>query len=197
MNIEAALLTGGASRRMGEDKAALLIGGIPLARRIADALLATGIPVTVLGREPVEGCAFLPDSEAGAGPLVALSRYRPNADFAFIAACDLPCFDPRLVAVLQEKIGEHEAAIPIVDGWRQPLCALYRREAWEALSDPSREESAGRSVFRWVDSLDHVVVDVGVLAAAGLDPRCVRGVNSRDELEALLGGRFDQSSPSA
>lgn len=180
---------------MGEDKAGLLIGGIPLARRIADSLLSAEIPVTILGREPLNGYAFLPDSEVGAGPLVTLSHFRPIADFAFVAACDLPCFDPRLVAVLLEEIGEHEAAIPIVDGWRQPLSALYRREAWDKL--PAAMIGPKSGVLRWVDTLDHVIVDADALTAAGLDPRCVRGVNSRDELDALLGGRFDQSSPSA
>lgn len=184
MNVEAVLLTGGGSRRMGEDKAGLLIEGTPLSRRIAEAFRSVGIPVTILGREPLVGYAFLPDSEAGAGPLVALSHFRPAADLAMVCACDLPRFDPRLVKTLLAHIGAHEAAIPFADGWRQPLCALYRREAWDKL--PAAMLGPKSGVLRWVDSLDHVVVDDRALTEAGLDPRCVQGANSKAELRALL-----------
>ena len=45
----ALLLTGGASRRLGRDKATLMVGGVPLARRTAALLVEVANPVIEVG----------------------------------------------------------------------------------------------------------------------------------------------------
>lgn len=170
---------------MGADKSRLLIDGVPQARRIADALMAAGLPVSVLGREPLQGCRLVPDREELAGPVAALANLEPSAELVFVCSCDLPLFDGRIVGVLREKLGDHEAAVPVVAGWRQPLCALYRRQAWDRLG---QVEATGRGcAMRWLDFLDVVLVSEEELWAAGVDPRAAQGANTRKELEAMLG----------
>lgn len=185
MNVEAALLTGGASRRMGTDKARLVVDGRPQARRTADALLTLGIPVTVLGREPLDGCDFVGDREELAGPVAALAQFLPTVELVFVCSCDIPLFDGRLVEVLMERIEDRDAAAPEVNGWRQPLCALYRHSAWNKLPDLLRVEDA--CAMHWLDALDHTVVSSDVLAKRGLDPRSAQGANTELELAELLG----------
>src|SRR5580692_6938300 len=97
MNVEAVVLTGGRGRRMGDDKARIVIDGVPMGLRLVRSLLSLEIPVTVLGREPIEGAAFVPDADAYAGPLAALEIFVPSHQHVFIASCDLPRFDSRLV----------------------------------------------------------------------------------------------------
>ena len=93
MDIEAILLTGGASRRMGVDKAALTVGGMPLGEKIARELAKTCDRVTVLGKHPIPGLEFLADEGDYEGPLLALSRFKPTRQHVFVASCDLPLFD--------------------------------------------------------------------------------------------------------
>ncbi|MGV3614830.1 MAG: molybdenum cofactor guanylyltransferase [Fimbriimonas sp.] len=191
MNLEAVILTGGASRRMGQDKASLPIDGIPQAQRIVDELRAKGLPVTVLGRVPIEGAAFLADAEEFAGPAAALARFHPTADAVFVASCDLPLFDIRIVDLLLDHLGERLAVAPIVDTWRQPLCALYRSTAFGSLTQVVAE--GYRCPMRWLDRLDPVLLDEEALLAVGIDPRATLGANTPEELsDALRHRRTDR-----
>lgn len=69
-----AVLTGGASRRMGRTKALIEIDGVPMAGQVAAALRDVGCSsVVAYGGDPVEleplGLPVLPDQYPGSGPL--------------------------------------------------------------------------------------------------------------------------------
>ena len=176
MDIEGVLLTGGASRRMGEDKAKMLVQGSPLAVRVGNLLAQVCTQVTVLGREPLPTHRFLQDIGEFQGPLFALSRFKPKEGYVFVASCDLPFFDSKLVEFLATKIGSTQAAIPQLGGRLQPLCALYRAEAL-ALAKEMVTQGETR-IMRWVDRLECVVVDEHQL------PRkeWVKNINSPEDL---------------
>ena len=171
--IEAVLLTGGASRRMGQDKSKMLVQGEPLGARIARLLVWAGYPVTVCGREPLAGHSFLADASEFAGPLVALSQFRATREFVFVVSCDLPGFDPRIVGRLADELGGKDAVIPSREGRLQPLCALYRSTAF-----PIAAELVGKGeqrIFAWVDRLRVREVD-------DLAGDWIRNVNTPEEL---------------
>ena len=165
---------------MGRDKATLPVDGEAQAARIVRRLAEADVPTTVLGRAPVEGAAFFPDDETVTGPIEALRRFRPKADLAFVLSCDLPRFDAALVSALASRLGEARAAAPFVDGFRQPMVALYRREAFGRIPDDAT------CPMGWLNALDPVLVDeaeLGPLANA------TRGANTPEELSALLDAR--------
>ncbi|HTQ09830.1 MAG TPA: molybdenum cofactor guanylyltransferase [Fimbriimonadaceae bacterium] len=171
--VEAVILTGGASRRMGKDKAKLVVAGEPLAARIAGLIATQGVPVTVAGREPIASHAFLEDGESFAGPLSALATFQPKAEFVFVASCDLPGFDPRLIAMLANGIGAHQAAVPMAGGRAQPLCALYRASAF---AEAARLAAVGeRRVMAWLACLDWTPVE-------DIEPAWLANVNTPDDL---------------
>ena len=183
MRIEAVLLTGGASRRMGEDKAALLVDGEPLGHRTARVLAEAGYHVTVLGAEPLEGHGFQRDENPHEGPLTALRRFKPTAGAVFVAACDMPVFDSRLVSVLAGRLADADAVVPMSEGRLQPLCALYLASAVRSLATPELAEA--KSMMRFLESLRVVALPDSELAAAGISPKALRGANSPEELAAL------------
>jgi molybdopterin-guanine dinucleotide biosynthesis protein A len=182
---QAFLLTGGRSRRMGTDKALLDSGGVPMALRIAREIAGIGIPVTVLGREPLPGFEFIRDAEEFGGPLKALAGARPLTADTLVCSCDLPLFDGRLVARLAALRAGHAAAVPHVDGRPQPLCAVYGAEAFVKLREV--RDAGSERIMDWLRTLRVRYVSEREIADAGLDPRCVRGVNSPGELERLVG----------
>ena len=184
VEIEAVLLTGGASARMGTDKAELLLDGVPLAKRIAQALLDKKISVTVLGKKPIDGCAFVPDQQEYAGPLSALAGFTPANDIVFVASCDLVRFDVQVVDLLLSKLGENEIAVPEVKDRKQPLCALYRREAFNKIAPLLAQ--GRRSVMAWLDILEQVVITERDFRAAGIDVRSALGANTLEEFDALM-----------
>src|SRR6476659_4382687 len=92
----AVILTGGASRRMGRDKALLPVAGVPMAVRVAYALRAAGADdVACVGgdveRLRAEHLLALPDEWPGEGPVAGLltGLARARHDVVVVTACDL------------------------------------------------------------------------------------------------------------
>jgi molybdenum cofactor guanylyltransferase len=137
-----AVLCGGASRRMGRDKALLPLGGRALAVRVADALAAAGAGrVVAVGGDlaglRAAGLDAVPDEAPGAGPLTGVLTALANLgatgrDVVFVGSCDLVAPDRdavrRTVAALAGAPGA-DAAVPVVGGRRQWLHAAWRGRA--------------------------------------------------------------------
>ena len=175
------LLTGGASRRMGFNKALISMGGEPLAVRLARILREAGWEPTILGRAPVDGYRFHPDDEIELGPLTAIRAFVPTSHLVFVLSCDVPLFDGAVARALKSRLGDKEAAIPSINGRLQPLCGVYCRHAWERLSlvDSPR-------IMDWVEALDVEIVNESDLLRLGVQPEWCRGVNTPSELKTLL-----------
>lgn len=134
--IEGFILAGGASSRMGRDKARLRLGGETFVARIARALGTIAARVSVVSSRP-DGAEFrLPvvtDIYAGRGPLgglhAALNACR--APWAAVVSCDLPFVSGALWTRLARLCADgFDAVAPLqADGQVQPLCALYARAA--------------------------------------------------------------------
>ncbi len=84
-----AVLAGGASRRMGTDKAGVEISGATLLDRVASAVASVTDRVVVLGGER-EGYESWPDDLPGSGPLagVVTALDRMGEDRALVVAVD-------------------------------------------------------------------------------------------------------------
>lgn len=128
-NLAALLLTGGRSRRMGRDKALIEIGGISMARRLADMLGEVAFPVVEVGPGYSGGWAAR-ETPPGGGPLAAVAAGSSALDHlghtgpALVLACDLPLVTVEALRLLAHWPGPN-SVIPIVDGRAQPLCARW------------------------------------------------------------------------
>lgn len=128
------VLAGGASRRMGRDKASLPLGGGRVIDAVVAALRGGGCePVLIVGRcdNPATlALPTIPDALPAVGPLGGLAaglRAAPT-EYAFCSACDLPLLRPALVRLLAGLARGWDGAVPAFGprGW-QPLCAVYGR----------------------------------------------------------------------
>lgn len=131
------LLTGGASRRMGRDKATLVLDGLTLAEHAAAALAAVCVPCLEVGpgRSSLDHIQEVPP---GSGPLAALAaggfalRVEYGHEGPVIAlACDMPRVGPDLLRFLEaaEPGAPDESVVPEAAGRLQPLCAKYSPSA--------------------------------------------------------------------
>ena len=129
MSVAGILLTGGTSRRMGADKASLVVDGQIAAVRLGGVLAAATSPALEVGNAR-SGLSNIHETPLGAGPLVAIAaaaaelRRRGHAGPAVVLACDLPLVTEALVRHLVDWDGDG-AVVPVVDGRRQPLCARW------------------------------------------------------------------------
>ncbi len=101
------LLTGGGSRRMGRDKASMVVDGRPLGMRPVEALRGLVEEVVVAGH-PVPGLTgrVVADTVAGAGPLggVVAGLAAVRTPLAVAVACDMPTLVPAVVGLLLDRL---------------------------------------------------------------------------------------------
>ena len=135
LEIEGFILAGGASRRMGADKATLRLGGHTFVERIAGSLSELTAAIRLVGARDESSRGGFPVVEdvyrewgALGGLHAALSACR--APWAAVVACDLPFVTGELFMRLSSLRENFDAVVPVQPDERpQPLCALYRRDA--------------------------------------------------------------------
>jgi len=147
------LLTGGASRRMGTDKARLVVNGEALAARSARVLAQVCDPAIEVG-SGVSGLPTVREEPAGAGPLAALlagvgALGEPRS--VVLLACDLPNVSAELVRLLVEWPGSG-TVIPVVNGRFQYACARYGLAAFDAAHAALRRGDSSLSAIARSDS---------------------------------------------
>jgi molybdenum cofactor guanylyltransferase len=127
--VAAILLTGGESRRLGQDKTQLIVEGSTLAVRTAS-LLRLVVETAIEVGPGVSGLPATREQPPGEGPLAALAagcqalRERGHAGGALAIACDLPFLSESLLRLIVDwdSLG---SVVPVVDGRPQPLCARW------------------------------------------------------------------------
>jgi len=123
--MEAFILAGGASRRMGTDKSQLLIDRQTFADRIAETLSQVADSVALVGGQTARVADVYPQWGALGGIHGALAACK--SDWAIVVACDLPFVTAELFSFLASFCLDHDAVVAIQqDGRPQPLAALYR-----------------------------------------------------------------------
>lgn len=134
MKDAALVLCGGASRRMGRDKAALPFGDESLLERVVRIVRPVVDEVWLVAREgqALANPLRLPvarDPAEGLGPLagVIAGVRAMKAERAFVISCDSPLLRAELVSHLLVLSRGHDAAIPFVDGHYVPTTAVYAK----------------------------------------------------------------------
>ncbi len=130
-NVSAALLLGGASSRMGCDKASLEQAGVPLAVSLSRLLASLFDEVLLIGGAPPAAAtgrrvADTPGPRCALrGVLTALEAARLNTPRVLVVATDLPALTPALLLALV-ALPDADVVLPRTPE-PQPLCAIYRR----------------------------------------------------------------------
>jgi molybdopterin-guanine dinucleotide biosynthesis protein A len=181
------LLTGGASRRMGTDKAAVRVDGCSLAERTALLLAGVAGPVVEVG----PGYTSLPrttEALPGAGPLHAVAA---GAAFlagvghtgpALVVATDLPRLTAGLLAALSSWPAPG-CVVPLDAGRPQPACARYSPAA---LAEASVLAASGqRSLMALLGRVEVAWLTPADWGPAAGRPDALVDVDTPDDLAAL------------
>jgi molybdopterin-guanine dinucleotide biosynthesis protein A len=146
-----AVLTGGASTRMGRDKALVEVDGVAMAARVAAAMRAAGaLVVARIGSE-------VPDAFPGEGPLggiITALRWAGD-EHVLVAPCDMPWVEASHFSALANALGAHDVAF--VAG--QHLLAAWAPRALAVLETAFADGE--RSPRRALTRLRGVAVDLG------------------------------------
>lgn len=171
-----AVLTGGASRRFGSDKALFRFDGVPLAEHVCRMVrLAGAQEVMAVGGDGAAlaalGCfdRLLVDRWPGEGPLggIITALEAATSEIVVVLACDTPSMGTTAPRRLVEALGDGDVAMGVVDGREQPLTAAWRRATGERLL---RAFDAGeRAPRRAIGALRVVRVDIDPVDVDDID----------------------------
>lgn len=161
--VAAVVLAGGASRRMGRDKAVLEVDGERLVDLVADRLASVVDQVVVAsGSRPLGRDDEVADAPDTSGPLAGLvaGLRAASASVVVVVPVDAPRTGPELLLRLARVCLEldRSAAVAVADGHVQALHAAFHREALPAIeSRVAAGEWSPRRLLGWLDAvrLDH------------------------------------------
>ena len=179
----AVIMAGGDSRRMGSDKASLVLGEQTLLQRVAE-VTQTVFPQVVVSVRTQRADVALPqvcDAYSNAGPLAGLCAGLEHAaqngqSWIFAVATDMPFVRPALIEQLATYRAGVDAVVPLIDGHPQPLAAFYSIDALPAVralatgeGKRSLRAALERLQVAYVHAADLITADPGLDSFVDLD----------------------------
>ncbi len=204
--LSVAILAGGMSRRMGQDKALLRIGGRTLIEIVASRAcsLTNDLFVVASGGERFASLGFrvvsdvLPNAGSLGGVYSALLA--AENEFCLVLGCDMPLVNQELLGYMANLPRDYEALVPVLEDDRshqgemityETLHAIYRRSIV-----PTIEARIRSSHLKIADLLTDVrlrQVDEHTIRHFDPDLRTFLNVNTPDEFAEARS--FLQSGP--
>jgi molybdopterin-guanine dinucleotide biosynthesis protein A len=203
ISLSAIVLAGGQSSRMGQDKALIQVGTMPLLQQVckvaqhcADAVyvvtpwLARYQDLLATSNHPSEQNiiqfvqeAPLPGETSPHGPLVGFSQglAQVKTDWVLLLACDLPQLQVEVLQAWVEELPKVESGIDILlarnpHGWWEPLCGFYRHRCLATLEQFIQQ--GGRSFQAWL-------AQQSVQELALANPRMLFNCNTPEDLRRV------------
>lgn len=197
MNFSAVILAGGASRRMGRDKAVIEVGGQSLlSRAVATVRRAGASEVFISGRKGGNyaevDCPVLFDAKPGCGPLGGIESALSvmSSPLLLVLAVDLP----RMTATfLRRLISRCDANTGVVPKWRgelEPLAALYPKRCHALVLEALRQDHLAARDFAETCLRANAVRPFAIALA---DRVCFANCNSPNDLSVIVSSRRSPS----
>jgi molybdopterin-guanine dinucleotide biosynthesis protein A len=160
-SVAAFVLAGGASTRMGRDKALLELDGVPMLlrmTRLAEPHVASFAAVGPPERYASLALDVVPDHWPGTGPLggIATALRVSSSEWNLVLGCDLPYLTEEWINWLIARARESSAQA-VVPEWQrgiEPLAAMYRKDC-----EPAFSAALGRGVRRISQALQDIVLE--------------------------------------
>jgi molybdopterin-guanine dinucleotide biosynthesis protein A len=194
----AIILCGGASSRMGRDKAWLSFGPHEVMLQRVVRLVGEVVPVEniVCVAAPSQELPELPrgvrtiyDPVPHCGPLAGLATglrsLADQVDAVFVAGCDVPLLVPAFVRRMFELLGDHEAVVAEDEDWCHPLSAVYRTSVLQQADQLLAEGE--RSLMSLVERCDARKMPIELLRDGDPELSSLIGCNTLDDYKRALG----------
>ncbi len=192
--IAGVILAGGASSRMGSNKALLLHEGGRIIEKVYRVLAELFEEVLLVTNNPelyqFIPCRKVPDIYPGRGVMAGihagLSQSREPS--VFVAACDMPHLNGKLIRHLTALADGVDVVMPVTPGGFEPLHAIYRKECLPVLEEFLGDEEHRRVVSLF---LRVRVREVSLDEIASFDPKFTSfdNINTPDDYYRLRNDR--------
>lgn len=180
---------------MGTSKALLDFGGETMLQRVVR-LLGTVVSPVVAVAAPDQRLPELPDSiiitrdeREERGPLeglrAGLQALPDTVDVAYVTSCDVPLLVPEFVRRMIDLTSGSDIAVVDLDGFAQPLSAVYRRRTVLPAAEALLAADRRRLVFLFETTNTRRVLPSEV---ADVDPQLLtlRNLNTPEDYQSAL-----------
>ncbi|MFM7177487.1 MAG: molybdenum cofactor guanylyltransferase, partial [Bacteroidota bacterium] len=162
-SVQAFILAGGQSSRMGTDKALVPFRGMPMMQHSIRLLSDLFTSITIVSNHESHhqfGLDVIPDAFEKIGPLggIIAGLRHSTTELNFFMACDMPMVTSPIIKSLLDIVNANGCITASYDGKSETLCTLYPKSAL-----PLLEEMASKQQHRLYDVLEALkaqVVDV-------------------------------------
>lgn len=186
-DITGVILVGGKSRRMGQNKAFLEIGGQPLVRRIIQALQECFQHLILVGDQPEQfapyGLPIIPDIYRGSslGGLYTGLKSATTKQI-FVTSCDIPFPNPELIRLICSQPDSYDAVLPSTNQGLEPLFARYCRLAMPTMQ--AALEAGNYRITNLLEQLQVLMIESDKLYAVDPDGRALLNINTPNDYTA-------------
>lgn len=132
------VLAGGEAKRLGFPKHRLAVDGVRVIDTLHEKLRHLFVETIVVGHAidslPPD-IRVTEDRYAVRSPLVGIHSglMASSTDLTFVVACDMPHVEPSLAEYLLSQAGGVDVVVPVVRGYHEPLCTVYRKTCLAAI----------------------------------------------------------------
>lgn len=187
--ISVLVLAGGGSRRMGQDKAKLVLDAedaqaITMIDRVLRVAALLSRDILIVGREQgsAENAArFIPDAFPGKGPLGGLltGLRAMHHDRCLLLACDMPFVNIALARQMFALDAESDVTAIVTCSRMEPFHAVYHRRCLTAAESVFVGEN--RSLGQFLSTLERCLVPDTMIEALDPERWCLFNVNTPDD----------------
>jgi molybdopterin-guanine dinucleotide biosynthesis protein A len=183
------VLAGGASRRMGRDKAFLELDGRSLIDVVIERMIGVCAELLVVAGDAVSyvdlGVPVVTDRFRGVGVLGGLHAGLEAAsnDLVLAVGCDMPFLNPALLRAFAGWAAGFDVAVLRRGRWVEPLHATYRRTCLPAMEAAIR--SGERRIVSFFPEVRVRYVTTEEVAPIDPELRSLRNVNTPEEWAAV------------
>jgi len=184
--VSAVILAGGRGERLGDDKAAVTLGGQSLLDRALSRMSRLSDDLLVVVRHgqcvSVQNARVVVDVVPEGGVLAGLAAGLRAARYpwAAVVACDMPFLCPRIFELLRERTACCDAVVPRLAVGPEPLHALYHRRCLPAVLESLA--SRRHRVISFYDAIRVCYVPERDLVRIDPDKRSFFNINTPEDL---------------
>jgi molybdopterin-guanine dinucleotide biosynthesis protein A len=188
-HITGVILAGGLSKRYGQNKAFLEVGGIRLIDRITEGMQNIFKQLILVTNEKKGfeylGIPIIEDLIKGLGPIggIYTGLMSISDQAGFFVACDMPFINKQLVRYMVDIKDNHAAVVPLVANEVEPLHAIYSQSCLKPIRNLI--DSKHYQVRHFYDQISVRYVKEDEIRKFGCPSKAFLNINTPDEFAKI------------
>jgi molybdenum cofactor guanylyltransferase len=193
-DLTVAIMAGGQSSRMGQDKSFVPFQGRPLIEVVQERVTGLGAELVVITNKPDEyaylGLPMYSDVYPNMGPLggIYTAVYHARHPYTLVVACDMPWLNRDLLVYLIGLRHQADIIVPRWDKFPEPLHAIYTKACLPPILE--QLQSSQLKVVRFYGQVQVHFVDRPAIEQFDKDGRSFANLNTPEELSKAESGRM-------